>query len=343
MPIIDYLSHITLRVCWRNALKWLNIVGVSLAIMFPYSAQAVCEFAGNHVIPVTVGGSVAVPLETEVGQVFKTLTYLPGRDMLKCHDSSLPVSIQVGTVNGRSRDVGNHIIETTWKGLGVRVTLTFSPVGRSVQISSARNASLQLPSTLQTLQEPAIKVELVKTSTELKAGYLPAGTLFSVPLKVTSGDLPPVSFTLQSEPLTLKSTGCLMLDSTQQNVQLPDVSASHFTHSGATDGDTSFELSMVCAHGQLVNMLTSGVEITERNSDFPGVLKNIATTSPASGVGIQILFNGHPVSLNAVTPHTLQVNSGHNLIPFSARYYQTDKTISAGNIESILSVTLNYE
>lgn len=325
----------------QSRMKLLGMAGVALGLSATLPAWANCEPAGAQVIPIALGGSVSVPLATAVGQVFKTVMIPQGLPLLTCDEHGATLNVQLGPVRTGAPGGNDGVINTQYPGLGMRVTLDVTGDGRLTDLPATHGVTLQLPANSQNWAAPAMKVELIKTRADLAAGQLPAGALFSVPLTVTGADMPDVNITLQSEPLTLAATGCIV-KTPNLTVPMPSIPASRFGKVGNTAGETDFSLAFLCAEGQSVRMKTSGIASVEVDGNTLGILANTALKNAATGVGVQVMYNGSPIPLNAADWTPLGKYSNDIAIPFSARYYQTTLPVSAGNVEAMMSFTLDY-
>ena len=123
-------------------------------------------------------------------------------------------------------------------------------------------------------------------------------------------------------PFTIKLTGCELnyIDSSSD----PDVPATYtsasITFNGATTGDST----------------TLAVS--------PGSSGAGDTTSAAQNVGIQILQNNIPVTVDGSSATASQnIYAGANEIPFSAAYVATGDNVVAGTANALVNFKINYE
>lgn len=327
----------------RRAIR-IGLAGAFWLLAAITPVRAGCELAGGQVISVALDGNLSIPLSTPVGEVFKTVTIPQGPLMLSCDELASPLAVQVGSASARFQDVGGGVMSTPYPGLGVRITVTPAGDDRITVVSAARQGGmLQLSQETRSLFVPALKVELIKTGNELRAGQLAAGEAFTVPLTIMR-DGGPLTVTLSSAPLTLSASGCI-LTSPDLTVFMPSVPSSRFGQAGDTGGKTGFSLSFLCASNQPVTLKASGIQADDNGIDGNalGILKNTEVRQPADGVGIQVLFNHVPVPLNTQTGLPLGTYSGAVQIPFLARYYQTGNTLAAGSVSASMSVTMSYD
>ncbi|WP_261373516.1 fimbrial protein [Yersinia massiliensis] len=77
-----------------------------------------------------------------------------------------------------------------------------------------------------------------------------------------------------------------------------------------------------------------------------GVIKLTPEPGVATGVGVQLLANGQPVEFGRAKQMGTSYTSGNNIretIYITARYYQTEKTITAGPANASATFTMTYQ
>ncbi|MFG1174666.1 fimbrial protein [Erwiniaceae bacterium CAU 1747] len=122
-------------------------------------------------------------------------------------------------------------------------------------------------------------------------------------------------------------TGGCDVSSRNINITLPDY-----------PGSASVPLTIHCSQNQNVAFYLSGTTTGSANSIFV----NTASSSPASGVGVQITRNG--VSLPANTNVSLgTVSNASTSLGLQAKYERTSGQIKAGNVQSIVEVYFVYQ
>lgn len=117
-------------------------------------------------------------------------------------------------------------------------------------------------------------------------------------------------------------------------VQLPTTSSSRFGSQGSTDGTTAFNIQLNCQSSGKV-----AITLSTANPVAPSVLVNTGT---AAGVGVQLLYQGSPVTFGTAIALG-STGPGPVSIPFSARYYQTRATLpTGGSVNATATYTLTY-
>lgn len=156
---------------------------------------------------------------------------------------------------------------------------------------------------------------------------------------------------LNATTLTITARTCQMSGATTQNVPLLPVAKNQFSGVGSSaGGEANFSLTTLCDSG--VNLYA-----TMTDGSDPGNTGNIlkpAEGTTASGVGVQILRNGLPISFgpdSSAKGNTNQwyigtAGSGGSepfTIPLKARYVQTAQTMVAGSVKARATVTFSYQ
>lgn len=125
-------------------------------------------------------------------------------------------------------------------------------------------------------------------------------------------------------------------------VPLEDVLASNLTAVGTIAKPQNFNVGLNCDAGANINAQLTGTSNTD--TDVPGVLQlsNTGSANVATGVGIQIFYNGSPMLLNQNM--VLKTSSGgQETFPFTAQYYQTKTTVTSGSANATATLILTYQ
>ncbi|WP_420067182.1 fimbrial protein [Serratia ureilytica] len=180
-----------------------------------------------------------------------------------------------------------------------------------------------------------ISLRLVVTG-PLASGVLTTETL----ARRTVNGLPVLDIALQ-KPVAITRLACELQGGRHRTVALGEVARSDFRGMGSTRGEQPFLLDLACDAGAQVNIQFDGIAA---DGDMPGVLTltHPEAQESARGVGVQLLYRGAPLALGERLPlETAQ--QGLRSYPFSARYYQTQSQIAAGEANAVATFSLTYQ
>ncbi|MBK5413468.1 fimbrial protein [Pseudomonas sp. TH31] len=116
---------------------------------------------------------------------------------------------------------------------------------------------------------------------------------------------------------------------------------SEFSGVSSTARERSVIIPLDCDANTRVNITLDG---TPHSSGAAGVLalNPSPTQTVASGVGVQLLHNGAPVTFRTPIAAGTAVIDGAYSIPLTARYYQTADPITEGQANSTATFTMSY-
>lgn len=123
-------------------------------------------------------------------------------------------------------------------------------------------------------------------------------------------------------------------------VTLPSVTVPTFTGIGSTTGTTPFQIKLAnCPTG---NQLSITLNTADQQTGTTSVIHNTAVAPRSGGVGVQLLdASDNPITFGAAIPEGKISGAVVNL-PFAARYYQTESTVTPGSVVVTATYTLSY-
>ncbi|KVZ13954.1 fimbrial protein [Burkholderia ubonensis] len=131
--------------------------------------------------------------------------------------------------------------------------------------------------------------------------------------------------------------------SRSMTVPLGDVRVDRFTGAGSTFADRSFSIGMTCTQPAGAYNISLTFAATSDASGAPGVLAITQGAAAATGVGIQLLMNGSPVTFGSVIDAGSATAGATLAIPMTARYYQTGSVVTPGAAHGIATFTISYK
>lgn len=182
-----------------------------------------------------------------------------------------------------------------------------------------------------------VTVELVKTG-NITDGTVVAGALADFRAGSSTDYVVDASIVL-ARSLTFVAPACSVPASL--TVPLPTITTGALAGgTGTTTGDKVFSIPLICSsNARLAITLDSTNPVNRPN----GILSN---SGSATGVGIQIIWNGapgssgNPVALG--TAVTFNAANGPSQIPLVARYYRTTGPLASGSVTATATYTLTY-
>ncbi|MGE6178856.1 fimbrial protein [Aeromonas salmonicida] len=75
--------------------------------------------------------------------------------------------------------------------------------------------------------------------------------------------------------------------------------------------------------------------------DTPTIFSNVSPTTPASGVGIEILKDNKPIAVGDKIPVGV-MSTSHKSLGLKARYALNGKPLAAGNVRAVINVELTF-
>lgn len=261
-------------------------------------------------------------------------------------------------VDGQTYTVYNTTVKT---GLGYIARWRYTVKGQTSdwQPLTIATGGQQTPSQLFTVIGDGsswnlgvdVQIRFVKTSTSLTPGstpvfdpiYMRHYQTYGGSTSVGSGTYMIADFLAGG--LIISTTGgtCTTSDVT---VNLPAVSLTDFSGIGYTAARTDFNLNFTkCPEGlsSISYLFTPTTAIIDNAN---GVFA-LASTSTASGVGIQLLDDQNiPLSFNKaylLTDYDTAQDNANYTVPLRAGLYQTAKNVSSGDVRGAVTFTLVYK
>ncbi|MEN5089938.1 fimbrial protein [Pseudomonas protegens] len=282
----------------------------------------------------------SIPRDAPIGTIIFKDEINKGATTISCGDIG-PFWMHMELI-GSGAELDNHVFESGIPGVGVRVFWHSPPeihqpggtyIGRkkTVQLSNGLwfNAKFEVPH--------RFTFELVKT------GPIASGTTKNLRMEIWYADFKTNLVDLSQFTLTQKNSGCRPIRPFD-SVPMPTANLKDFTHIGSSTGAKAFLIELDCDKGVKIAYRIDGMH---RQSD---ILLNDTGKEMATGVGIQ-LFKGDTgssvlqplwVRTDFTTVPTSQ-DKERLAIPLTARYVQTESSVTGGHVRTTATVTLIYE
>ena len=295
-------------------------------------------------------GRVVVKPSDAVGTILRKATFpiVPNNSRIRC--TSYSDKIYADLKQGYSLSpLGQNIYNTNIPGIGIRL---YREAEDSENFSGYYPYQKNLtPLTQYGLGQGYFVVEIIKTLNNSGSGNLVPG-LYSSYYVSGFENKPLLTSTVYGNAITIASSSCEIQGNINKTITLPTVKKSDFNGVGSTQGETTFDIGILCNGGSN----NTGVNVESKiglSFDYPAetntdnVLANTATNAKANGVGVQLLMSdqnkviskGEKLNIGNVNSNqTRQYN-----LPMKARYYQSNANISAGTVKAMATITINYD
>lgn len=279
-------------------------------------------------------GTITVQRDVAVGTVlFSRNATLTSSYLTGC-TNPLMLGFSMRYLNATLSTYGNHVYNTNVNGIGVRFSSGNYFENPTNTFSYNAQASY--------VEWWGGKIELIVTG-PVASGSLTPGVLGVVMLQGSDG--------VYRDGLTTTLLGgtinVLACNITTPQLTFPigDISAAVF---GSTVGTTpagaqnTQNLGLNCDSGANVNVSFSGIQNPDVATTSVLALTGQGSTGTAKGVGVQLLYNGTPLTLNTRLPLKLAAG-GQEAFPLTARYYQTQTTVEPGTANASATLNLTYQ
>lgn len=180
--------------------------------------------------------------------------------------------------------------------------------------------------------------------TLIKTGDITSGVIGSGLLATAHGDDNVQSLTVNYAGNKVTQLACAI---TTPNLTFPigDISASAFGNTVGTipsGAQSTQNLGLDCDADANINVMLQGMQNPDVSTDSVLALTGQGNEDVAKGVGVQLLYNGAPLALNNRIV-LKQSAGGQETFPITARYYQTQASVSTGKANASATLDLTYQ
>lgn len=180
-----------------------------------------------------------------------------------------------------------------------------------------------------------IEIQLIKTASEVTAGYIPSQTL----VQSTIDNLPIIRYQLSNTQIFVPKPTC-KLDSKNLTVNLGKIKRNQFKGLNSTAGEKTFTIHSKCSASPSVAFRIEGESV----SDTIIALKK--SSEAAEGVGLQLVLTSYQGEelLRFSTPLQFGETKEQNYaLPFTARYIQIADKIKPGKADATITIRFSYD
>ncbi|WP_313081322.1 fimbrial protein [Atlantibacter sp.] len=289
--------------------------------------------AQNLTVPVTVqlplrtttapAGSVLYKKEASLAQLTGSHHNLTGACLEKIQKM----------LSGRiaASQQGSGVFATALPGLGLRITVIFDKPGQA-----KKEWVLPFNAPMANISNAVVSTDDIKLRLEaIKTGVIQSGTVnVRLPSLLALSDNSLV-VNLAMTVLTPKAHCTIQVPNPQ--IDLPPIDSSVLEKNSSIAAHP-VNVSLSCLNTQQASINVEGIN----DSQSASIFKNVSEDNPASGVGIEMLYNqsvmipGHPLDISLP-----QQQNGFSL-PLSVRYARTQQKVSTGKVKAQITLRINY-
>jgi type 1 fimbria pilin len=236
-------------------------------------------------------------------------------------------------LNGRMNTMpaGKNIFSTAIPGVGLRITVIYDKPGAARQewvlpFNTLLNENTQ---TVVNTDEINIRLEVVKT------GAISGGNInVNLPSLISFSDRSLI-INLSLNVLAARAQCSILL--AQPQIELPPISMKDIENN-VHNNAYPVEMNLQCLNTRQASIDIEGAT----NETTPSVFNNIVSEHSATGVGIEMLYNG-----SVMTPHRpveIIMPQQHLSIPIplAVRYAKSGPVITSGKVKAQITLRINY-
>lgn len=304
-----------------------------LALSAPVAVAGTCTTITPLESTLSVG-TLSVQRDVAVGTVIFSRAATTTKSYLSGCSNPLMLGFSLRYMNAVPSTLGNHIYDTNIPGIGIR-------------FSSGAHFENPMNTFSYNAQTSYVewwggKIELIVTG-PVTSGSLTPGVVGVVAVQDADGVFRD-GLTTRITDGTVNVVACTIL-TPQLTFPIGDISAATF---GSTVGTTpsgaqnTQNLGLNCDACANVTATLSGIQNPDVANNSVLALTGQGNTGTAKGVGVQLLYNGTPLTLN----NRLVMKSaagGQETFPLTARYYQTLPIVEAGSANASATLNLTYQ
>ena len=292
---------------------------------------------GKKPLNLTIPLTVQIPEAADSAQIGSVL-YLNERtlsQMTSVHRNITTMCLDAiqhiltGRIN--SAQVGNNIFTTPLPGVGLRLTIIYDKSGMA-----HKEWILPFTASIKDSSKGPISTDDIKLRIEIiKTGIIKGGSVnIQIPSLLSFGDNSLV-VSLAVRLLSVKAHCEFVVN--QPQIDLPPIDINELS-AKVNAKHYPIDVKLRCINTSHVGINIEGATELHSTSTF----KNVASDNPASGVGMQILYDGiviapfHPINL------LLPLQKIDISIPLSVRYAKSSQPLSVGKVKAEITLRVDY-
>ena len=283
-------------------------------------------------------GTITIPPDQAIGPIGDPTTFPRVSTAVKAGSCNIKGNANYRMVPAEVPGF-TKVYETGVKGVGIK--LTFNPGDGPIDLTNTITYNGNLNIFL--LPSSSYTVQLYKTGPVTGSGPFTPGAIMNATFDTDTK--PFTTVFIPGNGITVVTPSCTV-DAGSKNivVQLGKVRTSSFSGVGSTAGSRPFDIKLNCSAGTSANnTVFLRMDATPDPSGQQGVLQVAQGAGAATGVGIQVL-DGNSTGVRFGEDALVGPSKdGSYVVPFTARYFQTAPTVTAGPANGMATFSLNYK
>lgn len=313
-------------------IKLIKLIVLTMLCLTSIVSYAGCGYGGSSKTGYKSfyisSGTVYVQRDLAVGSVIQNYTISQNFDPQFGCSTAWTLYYRLGLFSSSTGYSGTYA--TNVPGVGVKVYDSY--YGATFPYNYSANGNYYMAYDTYT-------VSLVKTGA-ISAGMISSGKLIVSGIS-GSGDYFDISI---PSGVYIVPVACSI---TTPNLTFPigDILVSKFgTAIGTipTGGQNTQNLGLNCDYNANINVSLSGIQNPDIGTTSVLALTNQGDADVAKGVGVQILYNGTVLSRDSRIV-LKRSSGGQEMLPITARYYQTKTSVTTGRANATATLNLTYQ
>lgn len=317
---------------------WRITIAVMLsALTFTVSAHDCKPQERESPLNLTIPLTVQLPDRTGAASI-GTVLYVNEKSLAQLsgsHHDITPECLSAikRVLNGRMNTAqsGKDIFSTALPGIGLRITAIFDKPGMA-----KKEWVLPFNTSFSEVSENPVSTDDIKFRIEvIKTGIIQGGTVnVHLPSLLSLSDS---SLIVNLAMTILSAKAHCAIAVNQPQIELPPIDIKDLANN-ADKKSFPVDVDLQCMNTTKASINIEGTTEPQKITVF----KNVAPENPASGVGIEMLYNGNvmvpfqPMDI-ALPSQQLSVK-----MPLSVRYAKTSASLSKGKVKAQITLRINY-
>ncbi len=323
-----------------------------LLIMLGLSTQAeACHQRYNQQF-LSLPAVIQVPRDRNVGaRLSNDISDGRGVWLTDCNfAASRPMTMTMNSPIVSQGNYGWAVIPTSLPGIGIAVRMNFyfsienrqggSGFYFDLGTRATQTQSAQVTNSSSRYRANAYAVSHLVRTGDITGGVLAAQTLSTGILSYRGNQVGNINVMIGGGTRVIIEACDLTTPSLR--LDLGRVRVNTFNGTGSTSGSATQNITLNCDMSVNAHLTLSGTQSPDTTEDSVLALSGQGNEAVASGIGIQLLQNNRLLRIGQTLEHG-RTDAGIVNIPITARYYQTQPAVGAGQASTTATLAVTYQ